>query len=140
MGLFNKKNKDTASSSGGNSHLKISMTKDGAEYTFLLEGRLDTITSPDLESKINEVMRQLRYQRSDLLCGVRTRDEDALPVDTLTTIRMNVDDFDEAYQMLISRGFKNYYGDQAVNTKTSKSAIMISPTGFVINLIHHIKK
>ena len=56
MGLFNKKNKDTTSSSGGNSHLEISMTKDGAEYTFLLEGRLDTITSPDLESKINEVV------------------------------------------------------------------------------------
>ena len=56
MGLFNKKNKDTTSSSGGNSHLKISMTKDGSEYTFLLEGRLDTITSPDIESKINEVI------------------------------------------------------------------------------------
>lgn len=56
MGLFNKKNKDAASSLGGNSHLKISMTKDGAEYTFLPEGRLDTVTSPDLESKINEVI------------------------------------------------------------------------------------
>ena len=56
MGLFNKKNKDTTSSSGGNSYLEISMTKDGSEYTFLLEGRLDTITSPDLESKINEVI------------------------------------------------------------------------------------
>ena len=88
----------------------------------------------------NSGMRQLRYQRSDLLCGVRAQDEDALPVDTMTAIRMNVDDFDEAYQMLISRGFKNYCGDQAVSTKTSKSAIMISPTGFVINLIHHIKK
>ena len=54
MGLFTKKN--TASISGGNSYLKISMTKDGAEYTFLLEGRLDTFTSPDLESKINEVI------------------------------------------------------------------------------------
>ena len=56
MGLFNKKNKDTTSSSDGNSYLKISMTKDGSEYTFLPEGRLDTITSPDLESKINEVV------------------------------------------------------------------------------------
>lgn len=56
MGLFNKKSKDTASSSGGSSYLKISMTKDGAEYTFLPEGRLDTITSPDLESEINEVI------------------------------------------------------------------------------------
>ena len=56
MGFFNKKNNDTISSSGGNSYLKISMTKDGSEYTFLLEGRLDTITSPALESKINEVI------------------------------------------------------------------------------------
>ena len=54
MGLFTKKN--IASSSGGDSYLEISMTKDGSEYTFLLEGRLDTITSPDLESRINEVI------------------------------------------------------------------------------------
>jgi anti-sigma B factor antagonist len=56
MGLFNNKNKDTTSSSDGHSYLKISMTKDGSEYTFLLEGRLNTITSPALESKINEVV------------------------------------------------------------------------------------
>ena len=54
MGLFTKKN--IASSSGGDSYLEISMRKDGSEYTFLLEGRLDTITSPDLESRINEVI------------------------------------------------------------------------------------
>lgn len=56
MGLFSKKNKDTKSSAGGGSHLKISVSNDGTEYTFLLDGRLDTITSPDLESKINEVV------------------------------------------------------------------------------------
>ena len=66
MGLLNKKNKETASSAGGNSHLKISMTKDGAEYTFLLEGRLDTITSPDLESKINEVVGDAKKLTLDL--------------------------------------------------------------------------
>ena len=56
MGLFNKNNKETTSTSSGKSFLKITMTKDGTEYTFLLDGRLDTITSPDLESKINEVI------------------------------------------------------------------------------------
>ena len=56
MGLFNKKNKETASSTGGGSHLKISTSNTGAEYTFTLEGRLDTITAPDLEAKINEVV------------------------------------------------------------------------------------
>jgi anti-sigma B factor antagonist len=56
MGLFNKNNMNTASSSGGNSNLKISTKKDGAEYTLLLNGRLDTITSPALDDKINEVI------------------------------------------------------------------------------------
>lgn len=55
MALFGNKNKDTKSSTGG-SHLKISTSNTGAEYTFTLEGRLDTITAPDLEAKINEVV------------------------------------------------------------------------------------
>ena len=56
MALFGKKNKNTASSSssGGNSHLNISVSNNGTEYTFTLEGRLDTITSPDLEGEINK--------------------------------------------------------------------------------------
>lgn len=56
MALFSKNNKETTSSKSGNSHLKISTTKEGAEYTLTLEGRLDTFTSPDLEAKINEVV------------------------------------------------------------------------------------
>ena len=56
MALFGKKNKDTASSTGGGNYLKITTSNNGAEYTFTLEGRLDTITSPDLEAKINEVV------------------------------------------------------------------------------------
>ena len=55
MGLFSNMNKNIASGSGV-SYLEISTSKDGAEYTFLLEGRLDTVTSPDLEAKINEVI------------------------------------------------------------------------------------
>ena len=56
MALFGKKNKDTKSSAGGGSHLKITMTQNGTEYTFTLDGRLDTITSPDLEGQINAVV------------------------------------------------------------------------------------
>ena len=62
-----------------------------------------------------------------------------LPQD-VTVIRMNVDNYDEAYKMLTERGFKNFYGDKAVVTKNSKSALMISPSGFAINLVQHIKK
>ncbi len=54
MGLFGKKDKKPAANLSSKSYLDIDVKKDGTEYTFLLEGRLDTITSPALESKIDE--------------------------------------------------------------------------------------
>ena len=62
-----------------------------------------------------------------------------LPQD-VTVIRMNVDDFDAAYQLLQEHGFKNFYGDKTVEMKSSKSSLMISSSGFAINLVQHIKK
>ena len=61
-----------------------------------------------------------------------------LPRD-MVGIRMNVDDFDEAYQLLLKNGFKNVYGEKTVDTATSRSAVMISSSGFAINLIQHKK-
>ena len=58
----------------------------------------------------------------------------------LTAIRMTVDNFDEAYEFLISRGFKNSQGDKITDTGTSKATLMISPSGFGISLAQHIKK
>ena len=82
--------------------------------------------------------------------GIRMKDANGFYVDVsqpdvpldrdVATIRVNVDDFDEAYQLLLSKGFRNYYGDRIVETRTSKSALMIAPSGFSINLIHHIRK
>ena len=57
----------------------------------------------------------------------------------MVVIRMNVDDFDEVFDKLISLGFRNIYGDQKVNTKSAKSAVMISESGIAINLVQHIK-
>ncbi|MBR3241893.1 MAG: hypothetical protein IKF90_04230 [Parasporobacterium sp.] len=63
----------------------------------------------------------------------------SLPQD-LVAIRINVDDFDEAYGILMKHGFKNIYGDNTVDTRTSRSAMMVSPSGFGINLVQHIKE
>ena len=62
-----------------------------------------------------------------------------LPQD-VTVIRINVDDYDETYKLLTEHGFKNFYGDKAVETKSSRSALMISPSGIAINLIQHLKE
>ncbi|SDB59399.1 hypothetical protein SAMN02910317_03260 [Ruminococcaceae bacterium FB2012] len=61
-----------------------------------------------------------------------------LPQD-IASIRMNVDNFEEAYDLLVSRGFRNFYGDRIVERDSSKSALMIAPSGFSINLVQHIK-
>ena len=45
---------------------------------------------------------------------------------------MNVDNFEEAYNILIEHGFKNNRGDGTIDSKSSKSATMISPSGFTI--------
>ena len=58
----------------------------------------------------------------------------------LTAIRMNVRDFDEAYDFLISKGFKNVQGDKFTETDSAKSTLLISPSGFAINLSYHIRK
>lgn len=57
----------------------------------------------------------------------------------ITTIRMNIDDFDEAYNMLEGKGFKNSQGDKITETGTSKSTMMVSPSGYSISISKHIK-
>ncbi len=55
-------------------------------------------------------------------------------------INMNVDNFDEAYDFLISRGFVNTRGDKVTDSGSSKATLLVSPSGFAINLVEHIKK
>ena len=63
---------------------------------------------------------------------------DGMPQD-LTLIRVNVDNFEEAYEFLLSKGFTNPKGDHTVDTKTNKSCMMRSPSGFAFDLCQHIK-
>ena len=61
-----------------------------------------------------------------------------LPQD-IVAIRMNVDNFDDAYKLLLDHGFKNALGDERIaETGTSRNAVMRSPSGYMIVLIQHI--
>ncbi len=79
-----------------------------------------------------------RMKNADGFCidiaGVASIPEDR------TIIRMNVDDFDEAFEMLTEKGFTHPGGNQAVETETSRSAMMTAPSGFAFDLCQHIKK
>ena len=57
----------------------------------------------------------------------------------ITGIRINVDDFDEAYDLFASHGFEKFVEDGMIDTSSSKFMLLKSPSGFVINLVQHIK-
>ena len=54
-------------------------------------------------------------------------------------IRVNVDNFEEAYGILTAHGFKNVRGDDTYDAKSSKSATMEGPSGARIAIVKHIK-
>ena len=71
-------------------------------------------------------------QRDDL-ASIRMRDANGFHVDithsdrvpqTITAIRMNVDNFDEAYELLKSKGFVNTRGDKITDTGSAKATMM----------------
>ena len=70
---------------------------------------------------------------------VDVADVKGIPQDR-TYVRINVDNFDEAYDILLKHGFKNRMGEnETIDSKRSKAATMISPSGFIIALVQHIK-
>jgi adenylate cyclase class IV len=114
------------------------------------------ILTTDLENTIKlfeDLGFERRHTKDDLenredIVGVRMKDANGFHVDItrsdkikqdMVTIRMNVDDFDEAREMLEERGFKSYTGE-VVEDASSKSIGLFSPSGFSIGLVQHIKK
>ncbi len=54
-------------------------------------------------------------------------------------IRMNVDDLDEAVELLTKRGFrKAKIFKETEETSSSKFCIMVSPSGFILDVIKHV--
>lgn len=57
-----------------------------------------------------------------------------------TAIRINVDDFEEACKLLLSKGFTEYESFSVHYTESSKFTFLVSPSGFLVNLVQHIRK
>lgn len=63
-----------------------------------------------------------------------------LPRPAVPSIRMNVDNLDEAYELLKSHGFTEAPGAFVSDTGSAKSIMMMAPSRFLINLVQHIKE
>ena len=58
-----------------------------------------------------------------------------------TLIRMNVDDIEEAYQFMLSHGFHNALGGGVIiEAEHFRGAHMVSPSGFEIMVMQHIRR
>ena len=104
------------------------------ELGFECRHKVDNINGEDISSV------RMRYTGED----GKTFHVDVARVESMTqdttTMRMNVRDFDEAYEFLKTHGFKNASADEhTVESKFAKSCLMISPSGFSIQLTQHIK-
>ena len=58
----------------------------------------------------------------------------------LTGVSISVDDFQAAYDLLLAHGFVNSRGaDRVTETGSSRSALLLSPTGYAVMLTQHVK-
>lgn len=82
------------------------------------------------------------------ITNVRMRDANGFHVDIsaveripqdMTSIRMNVDSFEEAEKFLTAKGFKNIQGNKVGESPSAKGTGFVSPTGFSIIVSEHIK-
>jgi hypothetical protein len=101
-----------------------------------------------LASLFEELGFEKRHNKTgDNFSGNRMKDANGFHIDVvdaevpqdLVSIRMNVSSFDEAYEMLTARGFKIVQGGKVENTGSSRSAMMVSPSGFSITVAEHLK-
>ena len=115
------------------------------------------ILSPKADEVIalfEELGFERRHQKDNIddkdISSVRMKDANGFHVDIakvesmpkdMTTMRMNVRVFEEAYEFLKDHGFKNARGeDHVVESASARSCLMISPSGFSIQLTQHIRK
>ncbi|MBQ9058604.1 MAG: hypothetical protein IJ125_05430 [Atopobiaceae bacterium] len=126
-----------------------------------ITGLNPTILTSDLESMrrlFEDLGFERRHERENISSefdnsavdtSIRMKSEDGFTVDINsfegiprdeTLIRINVDDFDEAYQFLEEHGFRNFMGEgNLLVTPFLKGAHMESPSGFGIMLMQHLK-
>ena len=109
------------------------------------------IVSKDAEN-IVKLFEDLGFEKrhkndpTETISNITMKDSDGHQVDVAkvdvpqdrTLIRMNVDDFEEAFEFLKTHGFTNA-SDRIVETASSKSAMIVSPSGFAFDLCQHIK-
>lgn len=92
--------------------------------------------NPTISSEIGDMDRTRMKNEGGFHVDISKTDK--LPKD-LMTIRMNVDNFDVAYDILLKHGFTHTKNGQVTTLRTAKYVTMVSPSGFYISIVQHMK-
>ena len=57
----------------------------------------------------------------------------------LTAVSINVDNFQEAYDFFIGKGFIDPRGGKVTDTSSSKATALFAPSGFAVSISEHLK-
>ncbi|MBR1663786.1 MAG: hypothetical protein IJ696_05615 [Ruminococcus sp.] len=111
-----------------------------------------TPKADDVISLFEELGFEKRHVKTGLndegITNVRMRDENGFHVDIsavdripqdMTSIRVNVSNYQEAFDFLTERGFKNVQGEKVGESASSKGTAMVSPSGFTLVISEHFK-
>jgi hypothetical protein len=57
----------------------------------------------------------------------------------ITAILINVDNFQEAYDFFIGKGFIDPRGGKVTDTSSSRATMLFAPSGFAVSISEHLK-
>lgn len=57
----------------------------------------------------------------------------------MTLISINVDNFQEAYDFFIGKGFVDPRGGKVTDTSSSRATMLVAPSGFAVSISEHLK-
>ena len=91
-------------------------------------------TKKDIEGgdNINYAMKDSNGNRINIASS------NTLPRD-LPAISINVDNFQEAYDFFLARGFVNSRRDKVTETSSSRATLLFAPSGFAVTISEHIE-
>ena len=131
----------------------LSGTKDNSMNITSFNPMIITSKAEDIIKLFEELGFERRHEKTEIDertgSSVRMKDTNGFHVDfaqvdmipkDMTAIRMNVRDFDEAYEFLIAHGFEIVPGGKITETGSSRSVMMVSPSGFAIDLDYHYRE
>ena len=112
----------------------VTKDQDSVIATFEALGFEKRHTKTDIEGGANVGVAMKDTNGNRIIIASTTKDRT-----DITAIQINVDDFQEAYDFFIEKGFIDPRGSKTTVTSSDQATMLIAPSGFLIVISEHFK-